>query len=58
MKKIKIIPNCAKCKWTKIFSSSIASAVTCGAQGYKLCDTTYNNKLCKILYEPLVKNEK
>jgi len=55
MKKLKIIPNCANCKWTKIFSSSIASAVTCGAQGYKLCDITYNNRLCKKLYEPLVK---
>ena len=51
-------PNCYICRWRQVEGYAIVGKLNnCGAQGFKSCDTVYDNENCKILYEPEVKND-
>lgn len=43
----KVIPNCAKCRW----STGNAIEIVCDAQGKALAWDVYNNRACRKLYE-------
>jgi hypothetical protein len=48
----KLIPNCAICKWVdRIGFAVIGTQLVCNAQADRMCNSVYNNKLCKQLFE-------